>query len=106
MRDADLEMIQTLTVIVVRTPLLIFALRRDERHMTGRELARAWWPATRDLSAVLIGSLALLVHSLKARRSLIGLARGLVYVVVAETATWLLLVGQELLLQRLFPGNR
>lgn len=103
MRAPDLEMIQTLTVLVVRTPLLIWWARRDERSMTETELERAWQPTTRDLATVLIGSLALFIHSLKARRNWKGAALGLAAMVVAEVATFALLTAEEAVLDVLVP---
>ncbi len=106
MRAPDVEMVQTLTVMFVRTPLLIWALRRVERNASDAQLERAWAPATRDLSTVLIGSLGWLVHVLKFRRSWAGLAFGVVGMVGIEVVTALGLEGEDLLLQALFPGNR
>lgn len=103
MRDADLEIVETLTLLVVRTPLLIGWARRDERSMSEAELERAWHPATRDLAALLIGSLALFVHSLKARRNWRGFALGVAWVLIAELGTFALLSAEEAALQQLFP---
>lgn len=106
MRAADVEMVQTLTVMLVRTPILIYALRRFERHATDAQLERAWAPATRDLSTVLIGSLGWLVHVLKIWRSWAGLALGVGGMVACEVVTALVLEGEDLLLQLVFPASR
>lgn len=105
MREADLEMVQTFTLLVVRTPLLIWWIRRDERAMREAELARAWHPATRDLATLLIGSLALFIHSLKARRNWKGFALGLAFLVASELATFALLTAEEALLEVAFPSK-
>ena len=106
MRAADVEMVQTLTVLLVRTPLLIWALRRVERGASDAQLERAWAPTTRDLSTVLVGSLGWLVHVLKIRRSWAGLVVGVVGLIGIELVTALALEGEDLLLQALYPGNR
>lgn len=105
MRAPDVEMVQALTLLLVRTPLLIWALRRFERHASAQQLERAWAPVTRDLATVLIGSLAWLVHVLKTWRSWRGLALGLGGMLLVELLTALALEGEDWLLQTLLPEN-
>lgn len=106
MRASDVEMVQALTVLLVRTPLLLWALRRFERYATDAQLERAWAPATRDLATVLIGSLTWLVHVLKTWRSWRGLALGVGGMVLVELVTAFVLEGEDWLLQALFPESR
>lgn len=99
MRAADIEVIQILTTLAVRLPAVMLWLRHDEKRLTETQLERAWFPATRDLAAFMLGSLALAWHYLRTRRSLRGLAYAIAALVVCEGATALLLEGVELCLR-------
>ncbi|MCC6217033.1 MAG: hypothetical protein IT376_19400 [Polyangiaceae bacterium] len=52
-------------------------VRRDERRLAPRERARAWNEATFRLAVVVFGPLAVATHFLRTRRTVRGLALGL-----------------------------
>ena len=88
-------MLGTLTMLFVRTPLLMWFFRADERRLSETQLERAWNPATRDLSTVILAELAPLVHFVKTRGWLRGLALGALYTVLFSAASTAVLAGEE-----------
>lgn len=83
MIPGDLEVVQTVAHLVVTIPVTAVVLLRDERRLTGEELARAWSPSSRDaalltfyLSVAGLTPLVLAIHWTRTRRSFAGFAVG------------------------------
>jgi hypothetical protein len=65
----------------IAVPALI--VRRDLTRLTGEPLARAWPEASLWAAVVVFGPLCLPVHFIRTRRSLLGIALGVAWLVGA-----------------------
>ena len=81
----------------VATALGLTIVRRDEKRLAPRERARAWPPASRDLSVVMFGPLAVAFHFLRTRRSARGVALAALALVAIEIAATAPLVALDAL---------
>lgn len=91
----------TLVDVVVQMALGIlltaYVVRRDIRRLSAEQRARTWTPASFWVSVVVFGPLCIPVHFVKARRSMVGLLLGLLWMAavlavlsaVAEIGNWL-----------------
>ena len=77
-------------------------VRRDLSRLTGERLARAWPDASLWLAIVVFGPISVPIHFIRTRRSLRGLAAGLLWFVAAllviagpvEVLAWILGVSE------------
>lgn len=72
--------------IVLSIVLTAVVVRRDERRLTAEQLARAWNDASFWTAVVVFGPLCIPVHFLRVRRTLAGLALGLLWMVAVVAA--------------------
>ncbi len=84
MTPGNVELVAAVCSMTVWTGGVAAVLSFDERRLTAEQLSRAWLPATRD--AAVLGAFvfsafyaapALLLHFVRTRRSLAGVALGL-----------------------------
>lgn len=109
MTPGNVEFVDVVCSMTVWTGGVAVVLFFDERRLTSRQLAGAWLPSTRDaavLGAFLFGLLyaapGLLIHFVKTRRSLLGVALGL----LVPTALLALDIGVELAAEAAIEGLR
>jgi hypothetical protein len=82
--SGNLEFVQVLASWAATVPAVVAIIARDERRLSASELERAWSPVSRD-SAIFaawnlgIPHLCILVHFVKTRRTLRGVAAGLLW---------------------------
>jgi len=85
----NVELVQVIADWVVTLPATAVLIVRDERRLTGDQLARAWPPSSRDgaiLGLWMLGvhPLALAIHWTKTRASVTGFAIGFALLVTVE----------------------
>ena len=103
MRAADAEVLEIAVAIVVEVGALRALFAWDERRMTDAQKERAWRPATRGMvvASPLFFPLWLVgvpLHFVRTRRSLRGVAEGVVWLVAVYAAAALVDVGLALAL--------
>ena len=86
MTPGNLEFVQVVVSMAVTLPSVVAIIVLDERRLRGVERDRAWPPQSRD--AAIFGlwnvgahPLCLLVHFIRTRRSLLGIALGVGWLV-------------------------
>ena len=86
MSPGDVEFVQVLAFMVISPVGVATILRLDERRLRGKELERAWLPATRGATvfgawqfSLLYGCIGLIVHFTKTRWSPAGVWLGLLW---------------------------
>jgi hypothetical protein len=84
----NLELVQVLVSWAVLIPGAAVIIARDERRLRGQQAAHAWPPASRDSALFAIYNVSLFVllvvplHFVRTRRSLRGLALGVLWLTV------------------------
>jgi len=83
----NLELVEILASWSVTLPAVVTIIVRDERHLTGPRLERAWPPQSRDAAIFglwLMGvhPLCVFVHFVRTRRSIGGVLLGLWWLAV------------------------
>jgi hypothetical protein len=79
------ELVRVVTSLAVTLPAVAAIIVRDERRLAGPQLERAWPPPSRDcaifaLLNIGVPQLAVFVHFVRTRRTLLGAAVGLAWV--------------------------
>ena len=94
MTRVDVDVVTLAVDLVLSVALPLWIVHRDVRRLNPEQLARTWPDATFGVAAVWIGPLMLPIHFVMARRSLLGLVLGLLWLVLALGAQfvvgWLL----------------
>jgi hypothetical protein len=79
--EGNLELVEIVAAWIAALPATIAVIVRDERRLSGSELARAWPSQSRDSAIYVLWNLGLphlsvLVHFARTRRNLRGIAIG------------------------------
>ena len=98
MTEGNLELVDVLISWAVTLPAVVAIVVYDERRLEGRRLERAWPPVSRD-AAIFAGfmmgvhPLCVLVHFVRTRRSVAGVALGLVLLIAIVVVDSLAILG-------------
>lgn len=89
------EILSFVSVAIVQMALPFWLIRRDDRRLSPERWARGFPPATFWIAIVYFGPLAILLHYVRTRRSLAGLAMGIAWLAVTLAISVLIGVGIE-----------
>lgn len=86
MTPGNEELARVVTSLIVTLPAVIAIIVNDERRLSEAQLERAWSPQSRNsaifaLLNVGVPQLSVLVHFIRTRRTILGAAIGLAWVV-------------------------
>jgi len=83
------EVLELTVSIALSIGLPAWVVRRDLARLSGEPLARSWNDASLWSAVVTFGPLCILVHFVRTRRSLRGLALGAGWTAAALATSWL-----------------